>query len=83
MGTVGNYKNWDEEDIPGHGVIAYDKRHDDVVVYGFLNKRQVTDHQREELNGLIHNREYHRDNAKDLTRQIKTLKNEIRRSKKI
>ena len=77
------YKNDYDEDIPGHGVIAYDKRYDDVVVYGFLNKRQVQDHYREELNGLIHNREYHRENARDLTRQIKTLRNEIRKVKKV
>ena len=73
------YKNDYDEDIPGHGNIAYDKRHDDVVVYGFLNRRQVQDHQREELNGLILNREYHRDNARDLTKQIKTLKHEIQK----
>ena len=79
----GNYKNDYDEDIPGQGIIAYDKRHDDVVVYGFINQRQIQDHQIEELNGLIHNREYHRDNARDLTRQIKTLRNEIRKVKKV
>ena len=74
-----HYKNDYDEDIPGHGIVSYDKRHEDVVVYGFLNKRQVHEHQREELNGLILNREYHRDNARDLTKQIKTLKHEIQK----
>lgn len=74
-----NYKEWyTGDEMPGRGVVAYDKRHDDVEIVGFTSALQIRERLESKLEDHKGLREWHKSKIKDLDKQIRQVKSKIK-----
>ena len=76
---IRNYVDYYDNEVPGKGMISYDKRHEDIVIEGFMTNRMKQDRLRSELDKAITYRDNLRLAVKDTSKQIRDLNKQIKR----
>ena len=83
--TIDDMRNYTDDwgdDVPGKGNVAYDKRHDDVVIHGFMTPKVERQKQKERLEDLLGARESINREIKEIKKSLNTTRHEKTTQKK-
>ena len=72
---IKNYRDsWSGDETPGKGNIAYDRRHSDVVIYGFMRPKMIIERDEKRMILLEGAIQECKDEIKEYRKELNKLK---------